>query len=182
MLDVDCRDVALPMSGDFSPSVVIQAGRNPIVRDRPWLGGWNEPRPGRLTPIALGSPGILIIDDDAFLVRLIARTLGPEVRVLKATDGQSAIALAVQERPDLMILDYSLPDIPGDEVCRRLKRSRPLHHSKIVMLTGHDLFFTLGHAGEAGADGFLTKPFRPVALLDLVASLLQGATLARGDR
>jgi len=117
-------------------------------------------------------PRILVVDDDVFVVRLISRTLDQMAQVIGALNGQDGLRLAVSERPDLIILDYVLPDILGDDVCRRMRRHDVLDGSKIVFLTAHGRFLSEKDVLADGADALLVKPFSPLALLNLTTSLL----------
>lgn len=117
-------------------------------------------------------PKVLVVDDDFFLVRLISRTLGPRVEFIEANDGIQAVELAFRDRPDLVILDYSLPRLNGDQVCRCLRSGDSPLPCKIIVLTGNARAFSEDQARAMGADAYLTKPFSPCDLLDLVGSLL----------
>ena len=111
---------------------------------------------------------VLIVDDDPFIRRLIATTLEDVagMRLVQATDGLEAVALAAEEDPALIFLDIDMPRMDGIAACRAL---RDAHGTgpRIVMLTaaGREQEST---ARAAGADLFLTKPFSPLDLLRLV--------------
>jgi CheY-like chemotaxis protein len=112
-----------------------------------------------------GTSTVLIVDDDPDMVLLLETTLRAEgVRVLTATDGESALALTRQEYPALILLDMNLPGLDGLAVCRIL-RTEPdprLRDVPIVMLTGVKLKETdLVEAFVAGATDYLTKPVKP---------------------
>jgi two-component system, OmpR family, phosphate regulon response regulator PhoB len=119
---------------------------------------------------------ILITDDEPHVVELVRVTLEDErVRVIEASDGATALALADQLEPELIFLDVNLPDLSGIEVCRRLRRQPRLAGSSIVMLTAAAQQEDISHGLAAGATQYLTKPFSPVRLLSLVEELLPGA-------
>lgn len=126
---------------------------------------------GRPAP-ASGRPTVLVVDDDLLMTRLIARTLDAAARVLAANNGQDGFRLAVSERPDLIVLDWILPDLRGDVVCQRVRACDALEGVKVVILTAHGRAFTAPDARAAGADAFLAKPFSPLAFHDLVTRLL----------
>jgi two-component system alkaline phosphatase synthesis response regulator PhoP len=116
---------------------------------------------------------ILIADDEEPIVELIRFTLeDPQVRVVEAHDGASALTVARETRPDLVLLDVRMPNIDGLEACRRLRAMSECAHTRIVLLTaaGQAQDRALGLA--AGADEYLTKPFSPLALMELVKSLV----------
>jgi CheY-like chemotaxis protein len=119
------------------------------------------------------SRSVLIVDDDPFIRRLIATTLEDVAgfHIDEAGDGLEAVAAAREKEPAIVFLDIDMPRMNGIEACRELRaldggRRRPT----IVMLTaaGPDVE---PDARAAGADLFLTKPFSPLDLLQLVDSL-----------
>ena len=119
---------------------------------------------------------ILITDDEPHVVELVRVTLEDErVRVIEASDGATALALADQLEPELIFLDVNLPDLSGIEVCRRLRCQPRLAGSSIVMLTAAAQQKDISRGLAAGATQYLTKPFSPVRLLSLVEELLPGA-------
>ena len=119
---------------------------------------------------------ILITDDEPHVVELVRVTLEDErVRVIEASDGATALALADQLEPELIFLDVNLPDLSGIEVCRRLRRQPRLAGSSIVMLTAAAQQEDISRGLAAGATQYLTKPFSSVRLLSLVEELLPGA-------
>jgi two-component system phosphate regulon response regulator PhoB len=116
---------------------------------------------------------ILIADDEAHVVELVRVTLEDgRVRVVEASDGTGALALAAGVEPDLIFLDVNLPDLSGLEVCRRLRRDPRLAGARIVMLTAAAQQDDVARGLAAGANHYLTKPFSPVRLLSLVEGLL----------
>jgi two-component system phosphate regulon response regulator PhoB len=119
---------------------------------------------------------ILIADDEAHVVELVRVTLEDDrVRVVEASDGATALELAVELEPELIFLDVHLPDLSGLEVCRRLRREPGLAGVRIVMLTAAAQQDDIARGLSAGASHYLTKPFSPVRLLSLVEGLLPRA-------
>jgi two-component system chemotaxis response regulator CheY len=116
---------------------------------------------------------VLIVDDDQFIRRLIATTLEDvaEFELHEAGDGIQALEVAQRERPTLVFLDVDMPRLNGIETCRRLRTDCATSDSTIVMLTAAHGDTVEGQAEEAGADLFLTKPFSPLDLLNLVDRL-----------
>lgn len=103
---------------------------------------------------------VLIVDDEKDLANAIDFHLQREGFTTRvAYDGTSALALAEAERPDLVILDLMLPDVPGTEVCRRMRAIEALRPTAILMLTarGEEIDRVVGF--EVGADDYMTKPF-----------------------
>lgn len=119
---------------------------------------------------------ILVVDDEARVTRLARDYLEKNgFRVLTAADGQSALAAARREKPDLVILDLMLPQIDGREVCRILRRESDV---PIIMLTALSEEIDQVTGLEIGADDYITKPFSPRALVARVRALLRRT---RGD-
>src|SRR5205085_6367667 len=120
---------------------------------------------------------ILVVEDERELNTLIRRHLEDDGhRVAQAHDGPSALVIADQERPDLVILDWMLPGLDGLEVCRRLRRRSIV---PILMLTARaeEVDRVLGL--EVGADDYLTKPFSIRELLARVRAILRRVELMR---
>jgi CheY-like chemotaxis protein len=113
---------------------------------------------------------ILIVDDDASIRRLIATTLEDVsgYRLEEAADGEEAVVLALDVTPEIVFLDLEMPRVDGIETCRRMRSEPALAESTIVVLTGDSGAVAERSAQAAGADLFLTKPFSPLHLLQLV--------------
>jgi DNA-binding response OmpR family regulator len=117
---------------------------------------------------------VLLADDDPGLRRLIGTTLGTEdFDLLHATDGQEALDIARQRRPELVLLDVNMPKLDGFEVCRSLKNEPETANIKVVMLTARGADVDRARGRDAGADDYFIKPFSPVQLLNKVYSLLE---------
>jgi two-component system chemotaxis response regulator CheY len=113
---------------------------------------------------------ILIVDDDASIRRLIATTLEDVsgYRLVEAGDGAEAVERAREARPQIVFLDIEMPGVNGIEACRRMRSEPRTADATIVMLTGETGAAAERSAQAAGADLFLTKPFSPLHLLQLV--------------
>jgi two-component system chemotaxis response regulator CheY len=116
---------------------------------------------------------VLVVDDDPFIRKLIATTLEDVSRfnIHEASNGLEAVEVARRELPVLVFLDVDMPGMNGIETCRRLRADVATSGATIVMLTAAHGERVERDAEEAGADLFLTKPFSPLALLQLVARL-----------
>ncbi len=117
---------------------------------------------------------ILIVDDEKDIVDLVAYNLEKEgYEILKAFDGEKALALVRTKRPDLVVLDLMLPGIQGLEVCRRLRRDPSTAQVPIIMLTakGDEVDRVLGL--EIGADDYVTKPFSVKELTARIRAVLR---------
>ena len=114
---------------------------------------------------------VLIVDDDAHIRASLRRTLAFEgYQVREADDGTGALEAALDELPDLVILDVMLPGIDGVEVCRRL---REVNDVPILMLTAREGTSSQVEGLDAGADDYLVKPFVKDELLARIRALLR---------
>ena len=114
---------------------------------------------------------ILVVDDEPKIVALARDYLVKNgYRVASASDGQSALASARREKPDLIILDLMLPQMDGREVCKILRRESEV---PIIMLTALAEEIDQVTGLEIGADDYITKPFSPRALVARVRALLR---------
>jgi CheY-like chemotaxis protein len=116
---------------------------------------------------------ILIVDDDPLIRKLITTTLEDVAgfRLREAGDGLQALEAAVEDPPQIVFLDYDMPQLDGIETCRRLRSDPATADATIIMLTGMSDKPAEERAAAAGADLFLTKPFSPLRLLRLVDDL-----------
>jgi two-component system response regulator MprA len=115
---------------------------------------------------------LLVVDDDPKIQSLMRRGLSfAGYAVDLAADGESALAMARDNPPDLVVLDVMLPGLDGLEVCRRLRAGAP--ELPILMLTGKDRVPDRVAGLDAGADDYLVKPFAFDELLARVRALLR---------
>ena len=116
---------------------------------------------------------VLIADDQPNMRQLVRLTLETgHFQIFEAPDGDAALELARRELPDLVFLDWTMPGLPGVEVCRAL-RDDPRHDGmRIVMLTARSQQDDRDTAREMGADDYITKPFSPIELLRKVHEVL----------
>lgn len=102
---------------------------------------------------------ILIVDDNADNRELAAKVLRDKgYATTEATTGEEALDKVARERPDLVLLDISLPVIDGYEVARRLKSSATFRHIPVIALTAHAMRGDREKALAAGCDGYIAKP------------------------
>src|SRR5215471_10645882 len=115
---------------------------------------------------------ILIVEDELPMRTALADVLAAEgYRVLGAADGELGLRRALQEKPDLILLDIMMPRMDGFEVCAELRRrSNPV---PILMLTAKGMVEDRVHGLDAGADDYLVKPFSTEELLARVRALLR---------
>ena len=111
---------------------------------------------------------ILIVEDVDFNRDLLTQLLEDEFEVIAATDGQAGITAAERERPDLILMDLSLPVIDGWEATRRLKAHTDLKTIPIIALTAHAMRGDEAKARASGCDDFLTKPIDEALLFEML--------------
>jgi len=115
---------------------------------------------------------VLIIEDVDFNRDLLTQLLEEEFEVLSAADGEAGIALAQRERPDVILMDLSLPIIDGWEATRRLKAHEDLKAIPIIALTAHAMSGDEAKAKASGCDEFLTKPIDEELLFKTLRNFL----------
>jgi two-component system KDP operon response regulator KdpE len=111
-----------------------------------------------------------VVDDDRTLRRLAESTLKASYRVLTAGNGEEALRLLYEHRPDLILLDVSMPVMDGWETCRRI---RQLCETPVIMLTARDANEDVVRGLDAGADDYVTKPFHPEQLRARIRAVLR---------
>ena len=122
-------------------------------------------------------PKILVMDDDASVRELCAMILSGEgFNVVEAPDARSGIRAAQVERPDLILLDWMMPEVDGLDALRELKSSADTAGIPVVMLTALDGLADVGLATMGGAESYVTKPFEPTTLASLVRRFVEPAS------
>jgi CheY-like chemotaxis protein len=116
---------------------------------------------------------VLIADDDEDILALVTMSLAQgNCRVLAARDGIEALQLALDEHPDLALLDLRMPGLTGDEVLRRLRENDATRQMPVIVLSAYVTEPVIRHAYDDGADDYVTKPFSPTDLGKRVESML----------
>jgi DNA-binding response OmpR family regulator len=116
---------------------------------------------------------ILVVDDDRVvreLLRMNFELEGHDVR--EAADGTRAIAAVHEERPDAVLLDVMMPAPDGFDVCAQLRADPTTAAIPVVLLTARALAADRVRGHDAGADAYVTKPFDPLELVELVEELV----------
>jgi two-component system, cell cycle response regulator DivK len=116
---------------------------------------------------------ILIVEDVDLNMELLVQLLEDDYELLLAQDGATGLALAVAERPDLVLMDMSLPVMDGWEATRRIKAEPGLNGMRIIGLSAHAMAAAEEQARAAGCDDYLTKPVDDDLLLERIQSILE---------
>jgi DNA-binding response OmpR family regulator len=118
-------------------------------------------------------PVILAADDDDDILQLVVFRLERSgYTVLQARDGEEALALAAEHRPDLAVLDVMMPKMDGIELTRRLRAEPATSRMPIILLTARVQDADVQEGFDAGADDYLRKPFSPQELRARVQAIL----------
>ncbi|MBM4141304.1 MAG: response regulator [Nitrospira sp.] len=117
---------------------------------------------------------ILIVDDNQDSRELVVKILKNRgYQLIEAIDGEDALEKAMAERPDLILMDISIPKIDGYEVTRRLKSQKEFKNIIIVALTAHAMKGDREKAFEVGCEGYISKPINTRELPDQIKSFLK---------
>ncbi len=135
------------------------------------------------------TPKILIVEDEPALAELLSWTFeSAGFAVEQTADGEEALLIAEEFGPDIVILDWMIEQLPGIEVCRRLRKRKETASIPIIMLTARGEEEDRIRGLETGADDYVTKPFSPRELRARVEAVLRrtrpaitGSTLVVGD-
>lgn len=122
-------------------------------------------------------PKVLSVDDDPDIRDVIAASLEGDYTVSQASCGREAIEIAKKDYPDVVILDYNMPDMQGPEVCQLLRKDPLFLNTPILMLTGKAETGDKVKGLEAGVDDYMVKPFDPAELLARVRMLLRRSAI-----
>lgn len=115
------------------------------------------------------APFVLIVEDDPINRMLATRILAAAgIQYVEAIDGEQALIQLSRRRPDLVLMDLSLPGIDGWEVTRRIRRDPDLATLPVLAVSAHAMSGDRERALAAGCDDYLTKPYRPA---DLIAAI-----------
>jgi DNA-binding response OmpR family regulator len=118
-------------------------------------------------------PVVLAADDDEDILELVAFRLERSgYTVLRAKDGEEALRLALEAKPDLAVLDVMMPKLDGYELTRRLRADDATRRMPIILLTARSQDADVQAGFDAGADDYLRKPFSPQELRARVQAIL----------
>ncbi len=113
---------------------------------------------------------VLVIDDEEDVLDITAKVLGDQYEIITAQTSATGIKQAITDKPNLILLDVWMPGISGYDVCKTLKRNNKTKETPIIIFTAATEKVNEDRAREAGADGFVTKPFRREDLVNLIES------------
>jgi DNA-binding response OmpR family regulator len=118
---------------------------------------------------------VMAVDDDHVIRGLLEVNLEMEGHeVITASDGQDALDKIKLDRPDLILLDVMMPNVNGWQVAEALKREDATTHIPIIFLTARAMESDVRKGTDLGVEAYVTKPFDPIDLMDLVNRLLAG--------
>ena len=119
---------------------------------------------------------LLIVDDEPHIRMLIEQTLeeleDEGINFFSASNGEEALTIIQQEKPQLVFLDVMMPKLNGMEVCRRVKKELGMNDVFIILLTAKGQELDRQKGQEVGADLYMTKPFDPEVILSKAKSVL----------
>lgn len=118
-------------------------------------------------------PSVLAVDDDPVILRLLQVNLEMEgYEVHLAGDGAAAVDQAKALKPDIILLDVMMPEKDGWQACEEIKADPELKDTPVIFLSARAQDTDVDRGTDLGAEAYITKPFDPIDLLDLVADLL----------
>jgi CheY-like chemotaxis protein/nitrogen-specific signal transduction histidine kinase len=138
------------------------------------LGSAGGPRPVEVATASRGTFTVLYIEDNLSNLELIQRLLArrPEIKLLSAMQGRLGLELAREHRPDLILLDVHLPDVPGSEMVRLLREDPKTRNTPVVVISADAVPTQIHRLRDAGARAYLTKPLDVKEFLDVVDEVL----------
>jgi len=125
---------------------------------------------------------ILVVEDEESLLKLESILFTSKgYHVTGVRDGNGALEAISLDRPDVVVLDVMLPGQDGFEVCRAIKENPLTSSIPVLMLTAKKSSMDLERGKLAGADAYLTKPFKSVRVLEVIEGLIGARDTARGE-
>ena len=117
---------------------------------------------------------ILLVDDEPDILEIVGYNLAQEgYKIVTATNGKEAIAIAKKEIPQLIIMDVMMPEMDGMEACENIRKLPELNNVIITFLTARSEDYSQVAGFDAGADDYITKPIKPKLLVSKVKALLR---------
>lgn len=126
---------------------------------------------------------ILIVDDEPYMLRIIELSLRKGGHhLIVGHNGREAVALALQEKPQAIVMDVLMPEMDGLQALRAVRQDPATAAIPVIMLTARGQILTRQEAEASGASLFLTKPFSPTQLLNEVERLIAPQTPSEGTQ
>lgn len=126
------------------------------------------------TPTSFASKTVLVVDDEQDLLDLIEYNLKKEsFQVLRAENGLEGLALARQEKPDLILLDIMMPKMDGLQVCQEIRQDPEIEETPVIFLTAREDEMTEVEGLDRGADDYITKPISTRKLMSRIKAVLR---------
>ncbi len=177
------RSAVAPSSG-FGPTSVTAVAPSPRPA-APKIEGPARSSDGipavASSPDGERKPHVLVVDDSPTVCRVVTIALSNRgFEVTSAGDGVEAITMVSQRRPDLVLLDITMPKLDGYKVCKLIRGRKETREVPIVMLSGNDGFFDQARGKFAGCTSFLSKPFEPDDLIKEVEKQLSASMAGAG--
>ena len=116
-----------------------------------------------------GKMKILVADDDPSILYSVKRVLGDNYTVIEARNGNEPVNLAQSHKPNIILMDIMMPEKDGYTASIEIKSNKTTKAIPIVMLTGIGFELNKDLANSMGASGYITKPFKPQELLDIIS-------------
>lgn len=129
-----------------------------------------------------GDHKVFVVDDEPDMRSFLVTSLAEKYEVYFAPDGTSGLKLALQNKPDLIILDMMMPGMNGMDVCSAIRQNHQMHNTRIILLTARADERSKIECLSRGADDFLTKPFSTLELHTRVSNLLKANQLQKDLR
>ena len=116
---------------------------------------------------------ILIIDDEPDIIKVVKfRLIKTGYEVMTAADGREGLELVRVLKPDLVLLDYRMPFLNGDEVCKEIKKDESIKHIPVILMTASTQDTLKENIQTMGADDYILKPFEPEELIKKIRKLI----------
>ncbi|OHB84740.1 MAG: hypothetical protein A2Z38_11070 [Planctomycetes bacterium RBG_19FT_COMBO_48_8] len=122
---------------------------------------------------------VLAVDDNKLNTEIIKEILDDDYNLKTVTTGEKALEVAVDFRPDIILLDIMLPGMDGYEVCQQIRANPDLRHTRIIMVSAKAMTSERIEGYEAGANVYIAKPFNGDELLTKIRKELQLADLEK---
>jgi DNA-binding response OmpR family regulator len=122
-----------------------------------------------------GKKKIVVADDEPIIISLLTELMSGTYDIHTAANGVQALNAVERTKPDMVILDVTMPEMDGFEACRCLKRNTATSKIPVIMLTARCRVMDIETGIKSGADAYIIKPFSPGMLIERVDKILSGS-------